>query len=311
MMTKRSTRPRDALGRPLPHDAAGEPRVPDDLVLPPRESLAEAQRLFDAGRPFHAHEVLEGTWKASPPAERDLWQGLAQLAVGITHRCRGNAVGAARLLRRGAARIEPYAADTRYGLDVVGLATTARDLADDPSLSTPLRLDGRPNLLRELRDDDEAAALEAHEQVLADNMDFLLDHEPGTPWADYVRLQTDRRRGIGLPRGRVPATFLVADVDGAIVGRLSIRHTLNEFLATYGGHIGYAVVPAYRRRGYATAMLREGLVRARMLGIERALVTCDEDNPGSRKAIESCGGRLDADRPTIGERPAKLRYWIG
>ena len=79
----------------------GVERVPDDLVLPPAESLAEAQRLLDAGRPFHAHEVLEGTWKAAPAAERDLWQGLAQLAVGLTHRARGNAAGAATLLRRG------------------------------------------------------------------------------------------------------------------------------------------------------------------------------------------------------------------
>ena len=88
----RSARPRDGLGRPLPRDATGSAasveRVPDDLVLPPLESLAEAQRLLDAGRPFHAHEVLEGTWKAAPAAERDLWQGLAQLAVGLTHRAR-------------------------------------------------------------------------------------------------------------------------------------------------------------------------------------------------------------------------------
>ena len=76
--------------------------MPDDLVLPPLESLAEAQRLLDAGRPFHAHEVLEGTWKAAPEHERELWQGLAQLAVGLTHRARGNPVGAARLLERGA-----------------------------------------------------------------------------------------------------------------------------------------------------------------------------------------------------------------
>ena len=92
-------RPRDGLGPPLPRGADGVERVPDDLVLPPEESLAEAQRLLDAGRPFHAHEVLEGTWKAAPRAERDLWQGLAQLAVGLTHRERGNATGAATLLR--------------------------------------------------------------------------------------------------------------------------------------------------------------------------------------------------------------------
>ncbi|MGI8646245.1 MAG: DUF309 domain-containing protein [Nocardioides sp.] len=125
----RNNRPRDGLGRPLPHQARGVERVPDDLVLPPDESLTEAQRLLDAGHPFHAHEVLEGTWKAAPAAERDLWQGLAQLAVGLTHRARGNLTGAATLLRRGADRIEPYAGAPPYGIDVPGLVTTARAVA--------------------------------------------------------------------------------------------------------------------------------------------------------------------------------------
>jgi hypothetical protein len=128
----RNARPRDGLGRPLPHDAEGVERVPDDLVLPPDESLVEAQRLLDAGRPFHAHEVLEGTWKAAPAAERDLWQGLAQLAVGLTHRARGNPTGASTLLHRGAARIEPYAGAPPYGIDVTGLVAAARSLASEP-----------------------------------------------------------------------------------------------------------------------------------------------------------------------------------
>ena len=127
----RNARPRDGLGRPLPHDATGVERVPDDLVLPPQESLTEAQRLLDAERPFHAHEVLEGTWKAAPPAERDLWQGLAQLAVGLTHQRRGNRRGAVTLLRRGAARITPYAVESPHGIDVAGLVAYAQRLAAD------------------------------------------------------------------------------------------------------------------------------------------------------------------------------------
>src|SRR4051812_7649149 len=103
-----NARPRDGLGRPLPRDAEGVERVPEDVVLPPLDSLDEARRLLDGGRPFHAHEVLEGTWKAAPDRERDLWQGLAQLAVGLTHLARGNPTGAVTLLRRGAARIAPY-----------------------------------------------------------------------------------------------------------------------------------------------------------------------------------------------------------
>ena len=146
----RSNRPRDGLGRPMPRDAADEGvgRVPDDLVLPPLESLAEAQRLLDAGRPFHAHEVLEGTWKAAPAEERDLWQGLAQLAVGLTHRARGNAVGAARLLRRGADRVAPYGSPAApYGIDIDGLVAIARRIAEEPAA------DGEPPRTLRLRTD--------------------------------------------------------------------------------------------------------------------------------------------------------------
>jgi hypothetical protein len=124
----RNARPRDGLGRPLAHGASGVPTTPDDLVLPPDEALAEAQRLLGAGRPFHAHEVLEGAWKAAPAVERELWRGLAQLAVGLTHARRGNAAGAARLLLRAAQRIEPYADRNPYGVPVTALADWARDL---------------------------------------------------------------------------------------------------------------------------------------------------------------------------------------
>lgn len=132
----RNARPRDALGRPLPRGASGVEGVPDDLVLPPHEALLEAQRLLDEARPFHAHEVLEAAWKAAPDAEGELWQGLAQLAVGLTHALRGNNIGAATLLRRGADRISGYVDEPPHGIDVTGLLDWATALAgrlDDPS----------------------------------------------------------------------------------------------------------------------------------------------------------------------------------
>ena len=126
----RNARPRDGLGRPLRRGADGEPPAPDAPALPPAAALEAAQRLLDAGRPFHAHEVLEASWKAAPPAERDLWQGLAQLAVCLTHARRGNAAGAAALLRRGAARIRTYPAGPgTHGIDPAGLAAAAAGLA--------------------------------------------------------------------------------------------------------------------------------------------------------------------------------------
>ena len=142
----RNARPRDGLGRPLPRGAPGVDRVPDDLVLPPVPALAEAQRLLDHGLPFHAHEVLEGTWKAASPDERDLWQGLAQLAVGLTHLRRGNPKGAITLLSRGRARISRYAAHPPYDIDVAGLVgwadetLAAVDRSGSQATVAPLRL---------------------------------------------------------------------------------------------------------------------------------------------------------------------------
>jgi uncharacterized protein len=126
----RNARPRDAQGRPLRRGAAGVDRVPDDLRLAPDEALREAQRLLDEGLPFQAHEVLEGTWKDTDGPTRPLWQGLAQLAVGLTHARRGNPVGAVSLLRRGAERIAPFAARCPHRVDVPGLVEHARRLAE-------------------------------------------------------------------------------------------------------------------------------------------------------------------------------------
>ena len=125
----RNSRPRDAAGRPLPHGAAGVERVPEDLVLSADESVTEAQRLLDAGLPFPAHDVLEAAWKAAPTEERELWRGLAQLAVGLTHAQRGNATGAVALLDRAAERIGSWAAPVPAGVDIAGLRAHADALA--------------------------------------------------------------------------------------------------------------------------------------------------------------------------------------
>lgn len=145
----------------------------------------------------------------------------------------------------------------------------------------------------------------------ADNFMFGLGYEPGMPWAKYVDRLAAWRVGTDLPDNFVPNTLLVADVDGVIVGRSSIRHSIsNEFLAREGGHIGYGVLREHRRRGYATEILRQSLVIVRSIGAERVLVTCDDDNIGSATVIERCGGVFESlTESTEGDTP-KRRYWI-
>jgi uncharacterized protein len=120
-------RPRDALGRPLPYGATGVEPISEE-PLSAEATLAYARRLLDDGRPFAAHEALEVRWKSCPDEERELWQGLAQLCVGLTHKARGNAVGASRLVDRAAVRLEAYeqAAGQSYGLDLTALIACAR-----------------------------------------------------------------------------------------------------------------------------------------------------------------------------------------
>jgi hypothetical protein len=137
----RNARPRDALGRPLPHGAVGEERAPEGVVRTPEETVAQAQALLDAGRPFHAHEVLEDAWKSAPEAEKQLWRGLAQVAVGLTHAARGNRTGARTLLERGAGNVSAHAAarpDLLHGIDVAGVAARARGLAAAAHRADPI-----------------------------------------------------------------------------------------------------------------------------------------------------------------------------
>ena len=143
----RSDRPRDALGRPLPQGSQGIPRIPDDLDLPPAETLALAQDLLDRGLAFNAHEVLEAAWKHGLETEKTLWQALAQLAVGITHVQRGNVTGAVAVLRRASAVLARDDA-APYAIDVAGLVDHAKALIDDLAVNatiTPERL--RPRLV--------------------------------------------------------------------------------------------------------------------------------------------------------------------
>lgn len=131
-----NARPRDGLGRPLPKGSVGVER-PAVAVDSPTAALELAQDLLDADLPFHAHEVLEEWWKRAAAEERPLWQGLAQLAVGLTHQRRGNPAGAVAVTSRGAEALLAYAADPPHHVDVTGLRAWAERLVADPSATVP------------------------------------------------------------------------------------------------------------------------------------------------------------------------------
>ncbi len=166
--------------------------------------------------------------------------------------------------------------------------------------------------LRTLRVGDEASFRKAVAEFARETppWQFAFDFSHSTVFANYVRQLERCSHGIDVPAHFVPNTYFVGIVDGAVVGRISLRHLLNDFLAKVGGHIGYGVIPSQRRQGYATDMLRNALPLCAGLGIRRALITCDEHNIGSRKVIEACGGIFEGmiDDPESNGR--KRRYWV-
>jgi predicted acetyltransferase len=130
-------------------------------------------------------------------------------------------------------------------------------------------------------------------------------------WADpaefarYLReLENAARDESPRPDGRVPQTTMWWVSGDEYLGRISIRHRLTASLREIGGHIGYDIRPSARQRGHATAMLAAALPVAHSLRIDPALLTCDEDNLASRKAIEANGGVLED------KSGDKVRYWV-
>jgi predicted acetyltransferase len=166
-------------------------------------------------------------------------------------------------------------------------------------------------ILRLPREDEAPEFLRAHRATSPQDPSFLHFYEEGMSLAQYLNVLADCREGRNLPADAVPETFLFAFVGPRIVGRVAIRHALNEVLLHEGGHIGYVVVPEFRRRGYATEMLALALRLAReQLHIDDVLVTCSDSNVASSRVIERNGGVLqDVVDGRIHDEPVR-RYWI-
>jgi len=167
--------------------------------------------------------------------------------------------------------------------------------------------------IRRLRPEDEQSFLMAVERWTgARSAPFAPGYEPTLAFGAYLDLLGAQEKGQALPPSLVPFTVLFGFIGSIIVGRITLRHRLNARFDRVGGHIGYSVLPEYRKRGVARSMLTQTLPRARALGLGRVLLTCDDDNIGSYKVIERCGGvlenKIEVDTD-FGPR-LKRRYWI-
>lgn len=148
-------------------------------------------------------------------------------------------------------------------------------------------------LLRPLTESDEFAFIQGAKLWAQDELSwYAFDWRPGLPFAEYLERLQKNAAGLELPEGFVPNTMLYGFVDGQIVGRLHVRHRLSEALKRRGGHVGYAVAPSFRSRGYAQSMLMLAIPICARLGISDIMLTCGDENATSCRVIEACGGRL-------------------
>lgn len=141
------------------------------------------------------------------------------------------------------------------------------------------------------------------------SVDIPID-EVNKNFSAYVQRIRNLSKGIGLAKGYVPETVYWLVDRNKFIGRASIRHRLTKHLRLIGGHIGYEIRPSERKKGYGKKILELTLLKARKLGIKKALVTCDATNTASQKIIKYCGGVFENVGSHGKNKPKKLRFWI-
>lgn len=167
-------------------------------------------------------------------------------------------------------------------------------------------------ILRPLSEADEAAFFEGLKTLEDEDLSwYTFTWNPELSYAQVLERLRKDYLGVDLQPGRVAASMLYGFVDAQIVGRVSIRHSLNDFLLQRGGHLGYWVAPRFRRRGYAMQMFRQGLDYCRQtLGMSRLLITCEDSNTPSIRMIEAVAARLENKVEDPDKAVLVRRYWL-
>jgi predicted acetyltransferase len=165
--------------------------------------------------------------------------------------------------------------------------------------------------LRRLSEYDELPFFQGLKAFEGEDLDwYTFDWKEGMSFSELLDRLEKNEKGAELPSGFVPNTMLYGFVEDKIVGRLHIRHKLNDHLRFRGGHLGYAVAPNSRGQGYATEMLQQGLKECHGLGLEKVLITCGDKNRPSWKVIENVGAYDYTLSIDLEARENLRRYWI-
>jgi len=165
-------------------------------------------------------------------------------------------------------------------------------------------------VLRELKQQDEKAFFKAIEQTQATDPNFAHYYTKGMSFEQYLRVLASVKLGFEIPKDHVPASVLYAFVGDWIVGRLTMRYNLNDPMGHVAGHIGYIVVPEFRKRGYSLEMLKQGLEVAKRADMPKILLTCDANDEASKKTIERAGGQFENTYQDASLKVPKSRFWV-